>query len=177
MRLALTLVLLAVPLIELALLIKLGQWIGLWPTVGIVIATALLGATVLHRQGLNAMRRAVDMTERGSPPLEPVVDGVFLLVAGLFLLTPGLLTDLAGLALLVPALRRRIATTAFAMLMRRATVDVHVSRYGRARQQSPWPTNPARPPKTDSAVIEGEFERLDERDAPKRDPKPADRGK
>ncbi|MEZ5843384.1 MAG: FxsA family protein [Hyphomicrobiaceae bacterium] len=165
MRLVIFLALLAIPLVELALLIRLGQWIGFWPTIGIVVATALAGATVLHRQGVATLRRAIDMTQRGTPPLEPAIDGVFLLVAGAFLLTPGLLTDVAGLALLVPPLRRAIAHKAFAALMRRATVEVHVSRYGRSRPGDSWRPGGDPPKEGDGAIIEGEFERLDERDA------------
>lgn len=170
MRLALFLVFLAVPLVELALLVKLGQWIGFWPTLGIVVATAIIGATILHRQGVATLRRAVEMTERGAAPLAPALDGVFLLFAGALLLTPGLITDLTGVLLLIPPIRRAVAQWAFASLMRRATVEVHVARRSRAQRSGPWPPQ-REPPATgadNGTIIEGEFERVDERDATRR---------
>ncbi len=165
MRLALFLVFLAVPLVELALLIKLGQWIGFWPTLGIVVATAIIGATILHRQGVATLRRAVEMTERGAAPMEPALDGIFLLLAGVLMLTPGLITDLTGILLLIPPIRQAIAHRVFATLMRRATVEVHVARRSRAQRQDPWPPQdkPSAPGRDDSTIIEGEFQRIDDR--------------
>lgn len=157
MRLVLLLVLVAVPLIEISLLIKAGQLLGVWPTLGLVIGTAILGSTVLRWQGLGVLQRASDALDSGRPPIEPVVDGVFLLLAGAFLISPGLLTDLLGLVLLIPPVRRGIARWAFARFL--TSGDVHVEIFSRR-------TRPGSPPRStpsgDGSVIEGEFERLDE---------------
>jgi UPF0716 protein FxsA len=98
----------AVPLIELALLVWLGRRMGLLPTVLLVVATGILGAALARRQGLAALRDFRAALDLGQLPHRELVGGVLVLVAGAVLLTPGLLTDVAGFLLLVPAVRRRV---------------------------------------------------------------------
>lgn len=95
-----------VPLLELALLIRIGTAVGAWPTLALVVGTGLLGAALARREGtraLLALRR--DLAE-GRLPARSLVAGASVLVGGAFLLTPGVLTDLAGLFLLFPLTRR-----------------------------------------------------------------------
>ncbi len=97
-----------VPLLELALLIEVGARIGALATIGLCLATALLGGLLVRGQGravLDAIRRALDA---GRVPVPEAFHGACLLVAGALLLTPGFLTDLLGFALLVPAVRARL---------------------------------------------------------------------
>ncbi len=97
-----------VPLLELALLIRLGTLVGAWPTLALVVGTGLLGAALARREGtraLLALRR--DLAE-GRLPAQSLVAGASVLVGGAFLLTPGVLTDLAGLFLLLPVTRRLV---------------------------------------------------------------------
>ena len=101
LRLAVGLAFIVVPVLELALLIKTGQLIGVWATVALVLTTALTGAVIVSRQSLSVVRRTLEALSEGRPPVAPVVDGLFLLVAGVLLLTPGLVTDIVALALLV----------------------------------------------------------------------------
>lgn len=180
MRLGILLLFIAVPLIELALLIKIGEQIGVIATIGLVIITAVVGTWVLQQQGLRTMYRLQESMARGEPPIEPVVDGMFLLMAGGFLLTPGILTDAVGFLLLVPAVRRTIAKWGLAKLLtagkvhvttfgtggdggaRHAETDGHTAHHG-ARKPSP---NPATSKKGDGPVIDGEFERIDENERP-----------
>jgi UPF0716 protein FxsA len=150
MRLALLLVFIAVPLLELVVLIKVGQLIGLWPTVLIVVITALAGTMILHRQGLLALNRALASMERGELPIEPVTDGVMLLLAGALLLTPGLITDGMGLLLLLPPFRRKLALWTFKRLIRR----------GASRKGPPHGTGTGEA--SEGIVIEGEYERVEE---------------
>ena len=82
-----------VPLIEIALFIQVGGIIGLWPTIAVVIFTAVAGAALLRHQGLGALSRLQESLERGEAPLDPVFDGFCLLAAGMLLLTPGFFTD------------------------------------------------------------------------------------
>ena len=84
--------LLAVPIVEIALFIKIGGLIGLWPTIGIVIATALAGAALLRSQGLATLRSARASLAENRFPLDQVFDGLCLAVAGALLLTPGFFT-------------------------------------------------------------------------------------
>ncbi len=94
-----------VPLIELALLIKLGNLIGLWPTILIVIATGVLGAALARSQGTRAVGAIRAELAQGRAPTENLINGLLILVGGVVLLTPGLLTDLLGFSLLVPFTR------------------------------------------------------------------------
>lgn len=97
-----------VPLVELALLVQLGRWMGLVPTVALVLLTGVLGAALARQQGLRTLARLRADVDAGRMPADALIDGLMILVAGAVLLTPGLLTDLLGFALLVPATRRAL---------------------------------------------------------------------
>lgn len=99
-----------VPLVELYLLIKLGTIMGALPTVGVVIATAIVGAYLVRLQGLFVLLRMREQVNQGKFPGEALIDGFLLLVAGALLVTPGLLTDSLGFLILVPATRHHIKT-------------------------------------------------------------------
>ena len=103
-----------VPLIEIALFIQVGGFIGLWPTIAVVIFTAVAGAALLRHQGLGALSRLQESLERGEAPLDPVFDGFCLLAAGMLLLTPGFFTDAIGFLLFTPPFRaalKRVITS------------------------------------------------------------------
>jgi UPF0716 protein FxsA len=93
------------PLAELAILIQVGQAIGLVPTLVLVVLTGFLGATLARRQGLRAWLAIRAELQAGRMPGSTLVDGLLILIGGIVLLTPGILTDLLGFALLVPATR------------------------------------------------------------------------
>lgn len=94
------------PLLELFILVKLGGVIGVWPTIAVVLVTGVLGASAARYEGMRVIKRINDELEQGRMPAEELVDGVLILIGGIVLLTPGLITDLAGLSLLLPASRR-----------------------------------------------------------------------
>lgn len=100
---------LLVPLIEIALFITVGQAIGIWPTLLIVVLTAIAGTTLLRSQGLGVLRDLQGRMNTLSDPSEPLMHGAMILFAGALLLTPGFFTDTVGLALMVPAVRSAIA--------------------------------------------------------------------
>lgn len=110
MFLRLALLFVTVPLVELALLVWIGRHVGVLPTVALIFATGLLGASLARWQGLRTWRRFQAALDAGRLPHRELVEGLLILVAGAVLLTPGLLTDLAGFALLVPSARGAIAT-------------------------------------------------------------------
>ncbi len=93
------------PLAEIALFVRIGGEIGLWPTLATVLVTALVGTAVLRHQGLVTLTRARASLARGEMPLAEAFDGACLMASGLLLLTPGFLTDAVGALLLVPAVR------------------------------------------------------------------------
>jgi UPF0716 protein FxsA len=98
-----------VPLIELYLLMLIGGWLGLWPTVAMVVVTGLVGAWLARMEGLRVLRQWQQSLAEGRMPAEGVLGGVLLLVGGVLLITPGVLTDVVGLSLLVPASRRQVS--------------------------------------------------------------------
>ena len=106
MFLKLALLLTLVPILELFVLIPLAGQIGVWPTVAIVILTGVAGAWLAKRQGMQALRRIRKELGGGQLPGDAVLDGVLILMACTLLVTPGVLTDAVGIALLVPAVRR-----------------------------------------------------------------------
>ena len=96
-----------IPVIELYLLIKLGATIGPFYTLLLVILTGAAGAYLARLQGLEAMLRVKARLQQGEPPAEEMLDALIIFIAGIVLLTPGLLTDISGLLLLLPATRLR----------------------------------------------------------------------
>jgi UPF0716 protein FxsA len=101
----LLLLFIAVPLIELVILIKLGGMIGLLPTIAIVILTGIAGASLARSQGLRVLFQMRQEVAAGRMPVGKLMDGLLILVAGALLLTPGFLTDIVGLAVLLPGPR------------------------------------------------------------------------
>ena len=99
------LILLIVPIIEIALFIEVGGRIGTWPTIAVVVLTAVIGTVMLRRQGLATLRSVQSRLAAGEDPGRLLADGAMILVAGALLVTPGFFTDSVGFALLVPAVR------------------------------------------------------------------------
>lgn len=96
---------LLIPIVELALLIQIGRWIGVVPTLVLVAVTAVLGAALARRHGLRAWIAIRDELRAGRVPASALADGLLILIGGIVLLTPGLLTDVLGFALLLPVTR------------------------------------------------------------------------
>ncbi len=104
----LLLLFITVPLIELYLLVKVGEEVGAGPTIALVILTGILGAALARSQGRSILQNLQTDLQAGRSPTNELLDGFLVLVGGIVLLTPGLLTDLFGFALLIPALRTPI---------------------------------------------------------------------
>lgn len=115
-----------IPLVELYILIKLGGMIGALPTVLIVIGTGIAGATLARQQGYRVWWEIQQEMQIGRFPADRLIDGLLLLVAGAVLITPGILTDLLGFAILIPVSRapiRRWVRDRLSRMMDRG--DVH----------------------------------------------------
>jgi len=143
----LLLLFLLVPLIEIYLLIKIGGVIGAFPTVVLVVLTAVIGAGLARHQGLATLQRVQAAMARGEAPAIEMIEGVLLLVGALLLLTPGFMTDLLGFACLIPPTRRALAF----WWLRRVTVMTPGG-------PSPGSTSE----KHQTRTIEGEFHREDD---------------
>ncbi len=94
-----------IPLLELYILIKLGSAMGLLNTLALVVLTGLAGAYLAKMQGMQTMIRIRTQMQAGNMPAEDLIDAAIIFVAGVVLLTPGILTDIAGLLLLFPVTR------------------------------------------------------------------------
>ncbi|MEX0348321.1 MAG: FxsA family protein [Paracoccaceae bacterium] len=161
----LLLVFLLIPVIEIALFIKVGGLIGLWPTLAIVVGTAFLGTWLVRTQGRMALGELQRTFSELEDPTEPLAHGAMILLSGVLLLTPGFFTDAVGFALLVPAVRvavfrylqKRMVVTRFKMgpgpnmrsnFHNQGTGDVIDGEYEEVRQ----PRDPNAPP---SGWVEG----------------------
>jgi UPF0716 protein FxsA len=94
-----------VPLVELFILIKIGSHIGALNTILLVILTALLGAMLVRMEGLRTLRQIQSSLAQGQLPAEELIDGILIFAGGILLVTPGVLTDLCALILLIPYTR------------------------------------------------------------------------
>ena len=99
---------LLVPMIEIALFIQVGSLIGLWPTLGIVVLTAVLGITLVRSQGRMALGKLQQSFSDLNDPTEPLAHGAMILISGVLLVTPGFFTDTIGFALLIPGVRQAV---------------------------------------------------------------------
>lgn len=90
---------------ELYILIEAGRIVGLAPTLGLIITTGIAGAWLAQNQGVEILKKIQEETSRGQMPAATLIDGALVLVGGLLLLTPGLLTDALGFSFLVPVTR------------------------------------------------------------------------
>jgi len=133
---------LIVPIIEVAILVQVGGIIGFWPTLGLVVLTAVVGARLLKSQGRALLMAAQGRLERGELPLSELAQGLLIAVGGALLLTPGFATDAIGFACLMPGTR---------LAMGRAVqkwLEPRLVRAGPAPHQG-----------QDDSIIDGEFRR------------------
>mgnify|MGYP006289589921 CR=1 FL=1 len=120
-----------VPLLELLLLIQVGGWIGLWPTIGLVVATGVGGAALARLEGIRTLLRIQGELEKGVLPGNALLDGLAVLLGGAFLLTPGILTDLVGFSFLIPATRGFLKTRIKKSLEKRLeTGSIRIMHFG-----------------------------------------------
>lgn len=133
------------PIVELALLIQIGNMIGFWPTIGIIVFTALVGSVLLKQQGLSVWTTLKARLGRGEMPGAQIVDAAIILVAGALLVTPGVLTDVVGFAGLVPLSRipiRKYIMRRFARSIQQGTSSVGFGIFGGADYTGAPPTDP-----------------------------------
>ena len=111
---------LVVPFLELFVILKVGGAIGALNTVGLLIVVSVVGASLVKREGLSVLRRAQARAQSGGIPAKELVDGVLILFAGALLLTPGFLTDVVAVLLLLPPVRAGLRASTTNALRRRA---------------------------------------------------------
>ena len=155
-----------VPIIEIAVFIKVGGLIGVLPTLALVIGIAIFGTWLLRQQGLQTFNKAQMALSRGEMPVGEMMDGFFLVLAALLMVTPGLVTDAIGFLLLVPAVR-----TMLAALARRWAMS-HAVKTEFYQSSSEFRSKAHRQPSDQGPIIDGEAHEIEPEkgiDGPHRD--------
>lgn len=134
----------AIPLIEIGLFIQVGGLIGLWPTLALVLLSAVVGTALMRSQGSRAWIEVQRSVSELRDPTQPIAHGAMILFAGALLLTPGFFTDAMGLLLLIPGFRN--------WALRQLGKRVQVTHVG----MGPRPREPHRPP-YDDGVIDADY--------------------
>jgi len=110
---------LVVPFVELYVILQVGHAIGALNTIAVLILVSMLGAWLVKREGISVVRRAQERIAQGAVPGREVIDGVLILLAGALLITPGFLSDVVGVLLLLPPVRAALRATVTRRLRRR----------------------------------------------------------
>jgi len=144
---------LAVPIAEIYLLIKVGNIIGVFPTILAVIGTAVIGAFLLRQQGLSTLTRFQNNMAAGQLPATEMMEGLLLLIGGALLMTPGFFTDTMGFLCLIPPTRKIIVH----FLIKRSIIKM-------SGASASYSSTTHRSQQDDSSIFEGEFtEKEDDR--------------
>ena len=144
----LLLILILIPIIEIGLFIQVGDMIGLWKTLAIVVITAIIGTILLRKQGISTMARLQSSLQTGENPVDPIAHGALILVSGILLLTPGFFTDGIGFALLIPPIRTALIKWGAARMIGGGFVVAN--------------TNTQKPQKSNDTVLDGEYSIVDD---------------
>ncbi|MCZ4309179.1 FxsA family protein [Vibrio atlanticus] len=155
-----------VPIIEIGLFIQVGGFLGLWPTITLVLITAFVGASLVRSQGIQTLMSVQGRLQQGEMPAQQILEGVMLAVAGVLLLTPGFMTDALGMLVLLPAPRAMIAKKMMEkMVVTNMSGGFHAGGQAGFGQspfgQDPFNRDPSDQSK-DGNTFEGEFEKKDD---------------
>ena len=138
-----------VPLIEVMLFITIGKYIGLWNTIIIIIITGIIGAVLVKSQGITILNKALEEIKSNKLPIFSIFEGIAILIAGAFLLTPGFLTDTLGCILLIPKTRNLIISY-IATHLKKRTVYKEKSTYYSDKEDKK------------NKTFEGDYEEIDD---------------
>ena len=156
-----------VPIVEIMVLMQVGSLLGVWPTLAIVIITAWLGAKNVKQQGIATLQSVQLKMAQGEMPSDDIVAGILLLVAGILLVTPGFVTDIFGLSLLIPQVRISLKRAvqkhlSSASMSTRFKAGIDSDAFAKqSNQQSPFesPNDDTQPFQHQGKTLDGEFER------------------
>lgn len=122
--------LIALPVVEIAILLLSGHLIGIWPTLLLIIITGVFGVFLAKRQGVETLRKAQEQMRYGSMPGHEIIDGICILIGGVFLLLPGFVSDIIGIILLLPFTRNLFKPLVIGFIMNRMNRGrVNIIRY------------------------------------------------
>ncbi|MCL4111180.1 UNVERIFIED_CONTAM: hypothetical protein GTU68_043093 [Idotea baltica] len=144
---------LVIPIIEIFFLIKVGESIGIFPTIILVILTAVIGAGLLRQQGLSTLARFQQNISTGKLPAQEMVEGILLAVGGALLMTPGFVTDTMGFLCLLPFSRKYIASNVIKRSTTKFTAGVSGGAGGFYQESDT---------RSDSNIVEGEYTEIED---------------
>jgi UPF0716 protein FxsA len=150
---AILLLLIVVPIVEISVIVAVGQQLGVVPTVLLLVGSAVLGSWLLRREGARAWQAFRAALGAGRPPAAEAVDGVLVLIGGLLMLLPGFVTDVVGLLLVLPPTRRLLRGFVLLQLASRLPAGVLGPVRVRARRAGRYEAPPPAP--TPGTVLEG----------------------
>nr|WP_275666160.1 MULTISPECIES: FxsA family protein [unclassified Vibrio] len=151
-----------VPIIEIGLFISVGGYLGLWPTIALVLITAFAGASLVRSQGLQTLMSVQNRLQQGELPAQQILEGVMLAVSGVLLLTPGFMTDALGMLVLLPAPRAAMAKYLMSKMTVQSVGGGFQGGFGSGNfQQGPFDQDPFNHQPKDGNTFEGEYERKD----------------
>ena len=144
----------AIPIIEVILFITVGKYIGLWNTIFIIITTGIIGAILVKSQGITILNNALEEIRSNKMPILSIFEGVAILIAGAFLLTPGFLTDTIGCVLLIPKARNIIINYITSYLKKRTIYKKKTTYYSNKEY-------------AENKTFEGDFKEINDNDKKK----------
>ena len=144
----------AIPIVEVILFITVGKYIGLWNTILIIIVTGIIGAILVKSQGITIFNKALEEIKSNKMPLLSIFEGIAILIAGAFLLTPGFLTDTLGCVLLIPK-TRNIIIKYITSYLEKKTIHKKKSMYEKNEEDK------------ENKIFEGDFEEIDDNEKKK----------
>ena len=144
----------AIPIIEVILFITVGKYIGLWNTIFIIITTGIIGAILVKSQGITILNNALEEIRSNKMPIYSIFEGVAILIAGAFLLTPGFLTDTIGCVLLIPKARNIIINYITSYLKKRTIYKKKTTYYSNKEH-------------AENKTFEGDFKEINDNDKKK----------
>ncbi|KAF7768890.1 UPF0716 protein FxsA [Pseudoalteromonas citrea] len=157
-----------IPIIEIALLIQVSDIIGGFATIALVVLTAVIGAKLVKQQGLSAFTNVQGQMAQGQMPASELFSGLCVIIAGVLLMTPGIMTDVIGFMLLTPAIRVHLANALVKQIgaQMHAKMSAQQGGFSHHAQQNPFERPPSQFDKTEgvqeqSSTIEGEYQRKD----------------
>jgi len=152
------------PVMEMWLLIEVGGQIGALATIALVLLTAMVGLTLLRKQGFATLMKANRKMAEGQLPAEEMAEGIFLAIGGALLLTPGFVTDSIGFACLLPGVRQWL----IGGVVRRMMAKGQFRAYGSSQSGGFQPRGPFTDKSDQGEIIEGDYSRENQRDEPAR---------
>lgn len=145
------------PILEMWLLIEVGGLIGALPTIGCVLLTALIGASLLRQQGVSTLLRARQRLDVGELPAREILEGLMLAVGGALLLTPGFITDAVGFVCLIRPLRNALID----YMLRRGLVQMQGGGFGPPGGSRPFTPQREEGNREGNVTLEGEYRKED----------------